>query len=595
MSKLFITNSDSAFAHTISVNQDFFPKYSTFSTEECSAVFYEKKNYSLGNVYRDEAGNFIGIVGTYLYKECFGAEAARRILADFDGDIVRMKKEVQGMFSALIYKAGQMVVFNDYYGLYDTFYHVDKDGRYVIATSLKDLLLEISSITINEFPFMMEIFHAGCFDKETSFKDVNKLLGTEYLSVIDGQVCLHDFPKELYRVDVPAYESVNEAVDYLIDKIVYYTSCIRKGFEHVAIGMTGGLDSRTVLASYMKADGPADLTLLYGEGNSLLTPTCKEDKFIVEQLSRALNFSVYYMNWRHPEATEVMDWQYQQDLVARYGFLNRLYCGNKNFFEEFEKNVARGATFLDFGYFLEASRLREWAEVHVKKTFSLDQFVDAYYCNESLSLFYDRRDDFCKYVHALLDRRMYGAYPESQIPIDGFERLRWNTARYSDSRLYQLLNCCTYTFPVFGVPVIHEYLLNLPADVTRDAKFQVQLLNVLNPGILQVPIFSHRRKFHIAQDGSKRMDVNLKNMMTRILNEMPFLKSFVLSAYRRVKYRDYLSNYAKVQQQLGDLQTAEIKEMINVGACPNDSHIRSLYCLRQFLLAYQVVRKAKVE
>ena len=175
MSKLFITNSDSAFAHTISVNQDFFPKYSTFSTEECSAVFYEKKNYSLGNVYRDEAGNFIGIVGTYLYKECFGAEAARRILADFDGDIVRMKKEVQGMFSALIYKTGQIVIFNDYYGLYDTFYHVDETGHYVIATSLKDLLLEISSIAINEFPFMMEVFHTGCFDEHTPFKNIWKL------------------------------------------------------------------------------------------------------------------------------------------------------------------------------------------------------------------------------------------------------------------------------------------------------------------------------------------------------------------------------------------------------------------------------------
>ena len=589
MSKLFITNDVSILQHTISINQEFFPKYLTFTTEKCSAVFYEKKNYSLGNSFRDDAGNFIGIVGTYVYKECFGVEAARRILTDFDGDVVRMKKEVQGMFSAFIYKDGQVVVFNDYYGLYDTYYCC-ADDKYVIATSLKDLLMEEPEVEISEFPFVMDIAHTKCFDRDTSFRYVHKLIGTEYLSIHDGQVQTIDIPKQRYQFEVFPYKSIDELINYLIGRVTYYTTCVSENFERIALGMTGGLDSRTILASYLKGGNKKKITLLYGEGNSLLTATCKEDKNIVERLSRRFGIPIQYMNWRHSEVTTQFDLSCQQDLAKQYGFLNSLYCGNGNFFHEFEKKIVPDATFLDFGYFLEASRLREWAEQHKGKTFSLDEFVNVYYCNERLSTFYEHGDGFREYVRTLLAKRMDWGVDESKISIDSFERLRWNTARYSDSRLYQLLNCYTYTFPLFSVPDLHEYLLSLPADVTRDAQFQIRLLGTLNPSMLQIPVFSHRRQYYITKHGKKRMRCNAKNLMDIVLQRIPKFRAPIVNLYRHWKYEDYTSNWDHVQEQLDALMCDDIENFMHVKAYPKRGLVGPLYQLRQFLIVYHLVK-----
>ncbi len=592
MSKLFIANENRAVERNISANRQFYQKYNYLYQDGISAVFYEKKIYSLGNTYRDGAGNFIGIVGSYLYKERFGIAAARSILEDFDGDVARMKKCVQGMFSAFILKDGRAVVFNDYYGLYDTYYHINETG-YSIATSLKDVLLEMPDVSIEQFPFILEIFHTGCFDRETSFKNVFKLVGRNYLVIADGKVTVQWITDDAYRIEVPSYTDADSAIEYIVNRIGYYASCVSRNFDHIALGMTGGLDSRTVLAAYAASTERADITLFYGKGNSLLTPTCKEDDEIVRQIAREYEFPLQYMNWQHPEASEGVDWEYQQNLAEQYGFWNRVYAGNRNFFEEVEGKVIGESAFWDFGYFLEACRLREWAENKGTDVILLDEFLKEYFIDKKLATCYDNQNSFYEYVKGVFRERLSDAKEVEMIALDKFERFRWNTARYSDSRLYVLMNDFTYSYPLFSVPCIHEMILGLPAEAIMGGKFQIALLRKLNAGMLRIPIFSHRRKYHLTVEGDKKMDVNFKNIMSRVLLKVPRLSKPVLGVYRRVRYRDYMSNYDKVQMQLSDLQDEDVNDWLHVRDYPN-GNIRALYNLRQFLIAYHIVKEERV-
>lgn len=111
--------------------------------------------------------------------------------------------------------------------------------------------------------------------------------------------------------------------------------------------------------------------------------------------------------------------------------------------------------------------------------------------------------------------------------------------------------------------------------------------------MLRIPIFSHRRKYHLTVEGDKKMDVNFKNIMSRVLLKVPRLSKPVLGVYRRVRYRDYMSNYDKVQMQLSDLQDEDVNDWLHVRDYPN-GNIRALYNLRQFLIAYHIVKEERV-
>lgn len=590
MARLFIANDVSAVDRNIAINGAFYPQYERMSDNGTFAVFYEKKIYSLGNIFRDGTGNFIGIVGTYLYKEHFGVEAAKRILEDFDGDITRMKKDIQGMYSAFVVKNGQTVIFNDYYGLYDTYYYI-KGGTYVVGTSLKDILTEVEDIAIEEFPFILEVFHTGCFDRATSFKNVMKLVGSDYLVLSQDGMRVCSIAADDYKIVVPSPGDMDEAVGYVARHVSYYAGCVARNFRHIALGMTGGLDSRTVLGAYSLNRGDTDITMYYGRGNSLLTPTCKEDDEIVCQLSRDFGFPLSYMNWNHPEATETVDWDYQHRLAEKYGFLNKIYAGNRNFFEEIENNVIGKDVFWDFGYFLEACRLREWAENKKSQNFLLSEFLDDYFLNKNLFIYSDAAG-FREWVKKIFVNRLQDIGCEDEnIPIEFFERLRWNTARYSDSRLYMLMNDFTYSYPLFSVPIVHETILNLPVSFIRGAQFQIALLQKLDARMLSLPIFSHRRRYHIEADGTKSMDMNIKNMATKMLQKFPTLSKPVLDIYRRIKYKDYSSNYEKVQLQLSSLLHGDMEHIVDISHYPKDGSITVLYALRQFLIAYNLVTK----
>ncbi|MGL5058021.1 MAG: hypothetical protein ACRC6A_11750 [Fusobacteriaceae bacterium] len=66
-----------------------------------------------------------------------------------------------------------------------------------------------------------------------------------------------------------------------------------KNYKNVATNMTGGLDSRMVLASYLAIG--AKPILLYGIGNSFSTNTYKED------LKIKYNLELIIMNWKFVE------------------------------------------------------------------------------------------------------------------------------------------------------------------------------------------------------------------------------------------------------------------------------------------------------
>lgn len=485
-------------------------------------------------IFYENGEDWVLCVGTYIYKHTTGEEALKQILSDFkdSGDIVTLKKRIIGIYAICLYKSKKFFVFNDYYGLYDINYVENKDIK--VSTNLSDIINEKSDI--NECPFMVHGFTGFDLSNETIICGVKRLRGDEYLLIENTSNVCKICPKE-YRVEVPEYTNVENAIEYIIKQLSPIVIDIGNLFKDIDICMTGGLDSRTILASFERNKVKVN-HLVYGLSNTFHIMTCKEDREIVSKIAKFTNIPEKILDWNSPEPIDGLDMKWQEALFHDVGYYNNIYCGNKNFVKSITSLDTR---FLEFGYFLEALRLREWIEAnHSNKTFSVNQLIDRYF-NVFENLEYANKYALFEWIRKAFTEELASLNINNLelIPIEQFNRVEWMLReRISDSRMHLFINNYFYSFPVFSVPYVHEFILKIPnVELSRSA-FQIKLLLSLNQDLLKVPIFSHRRKYIINNKGEKVLKNNLKNYFTKIGYEYPVVLKYMLPMYQSLKYKN---------------------------------------------------------
>jgi len=175
------------------------------------------------------------------------------------------------------------------------------------------------------------------------------------------------------------------------------------------------------------------------------------------------------------------------------------------------------------------------------------------------------------------------------ISIDDFEKLRWNINRFSDSRIFPLINEFTYSFPIFSIPEIHELILKLPASVIRGGRFQVALIKEINSEMMGFRLFSHRRLFKVNSDNTRTKIISWKNIADSVISKFSFMSKPLYSIYRKFYYKNnsFLSN--KIYTEIDMFDTHEIK--INHNNFNGSPFV--LYYYRQFLIALKHIVKIK--
>lgn len=584
MARIILTNNKNKFYSSIKNIKDSRLVNGNFiSNDFFNCAVFEKRIYSLGNFWKKNDNEFIAAVGSFLYKSKTGSEALSEIFNDFSGDVNKIKKKCVGIYSFIILKNNEVYIFNDYYGICDLNYFQDKDV-FFISNSLSELVKCCDSLNLNENGVITECFHTGCFSAFTPFDDVFKVTGDQYIRIIDEkfEVCIIPYSDYKYNNEfISEEQSLNELTS-LLEK---YSKNIANCFKDVAVNVTGGLDSRAVLASLLK--GGIKPKLLYGVGNSYVAPTCLDDYNIVKQLAKNLKLPLYSMNWNDVESISGFSFKYQSRIFKDFGFCNMLYAGNENIFTEYEGLIPNYPKFMEFGYFLENLRLREWAEEKNKEYISLNEFIDEYYLNNSLLDVFPNYLEYRDHLYTIFSSIAFkqGILTEDNlISINNFERLRWNSARYSDSRMHVFINEFTYAFPIFGIPEIHELILALPANVIRSGVFQIKLVKKLDVEMIKFPLFSHRRLFKINKNNSKSKVINIKNIADSVFKVIRFIEYPLKNLYRRISFKDYSCLGKKVNEDIS------IFDGINIEYKNYKGDVGDMYKYRQFLIGYDFVK-----
>lgn len=544
---------------------------------------YCKKSVNIYKNHFRSGNDFICIVGTYLYNYDIGENVLKDLLKEFTGNIENFKIKVFGVYSVVIHKFDKYYIFNDYYGLNDLFYENDFTKDLNVSNSLQSLVYIVNNISVNAEALIHEIKFSPSFSSDTYFSSISRLKGNEYIVIENDKYSINTIQMNTLKNKFKNLKQ-SEIKDNIIDIIGRIIPAIKSKFTNASLCMTGGLDSRLILAAMLKNN--LNPKLIYGSSSSLLTPTVKEDYNIVLKISENLNLQRNIENWNHQLENVKSDLSLQSDLFSKVGFYNKVYSGNINFFKFLNNLDSKNASFIEFGYFIESIRLREYAEKNINKTFSLKNFVFDYYMKGKVKLLPLNDYIYSKWKEVSSSLNIKDI---DNISINDFEKLRWSSARYSDSVIANLVNNYTYSFPIFSLPILHEQILMLKAEDIRDSKFQISLIKSIYPELLDFDIFSHRRSFKLRGD-VKEKKFTLKNIADYIFEKIPFIKQFIVKIYRYFKYSntDRIINVIKFDIENLLKENKKLPNLVD-----SFDGLKELSAYRQFLIAYNYILNNK--
>lgn len=569
MSRLFITDAAMLFSKAVKLTKESgLDKHRTIKEKELNIAVFEKRVVSAGNFYQKNAEEYIAATGTFIYKNRKGTEALKLLLEDFDGNVIKCKKECVGMYNLIIRKKSAVFIFGDYYGLYDLYYTRLTSGNYFIGNNLGILSGSIGLSEINKEMLMADCIGISHFDsQDTLFKNVFRLRGGEYLKIVADRLMLEEIPWSEYSIDY-CYESEEKTIRDIRAVFSKYLPQIKNNFKNIAVNMTGGLDSRLVFALFNNEG--CDIHFLYGKGKSKETITCDEDRIIVENIAQKFQCPLYFMNWNAQDESDGEYLDRRRYFFKKYGFTN-IYDANTNIELEYAGKIVPYPEFMDFGYFGECFRLRDWAEQIREDYFTVDSFINDYLLGKlkNAPIGWDLTTLKSNLKRTISQWIIKLGIPEynGKISLNYIESLRWIAARFSDTRMYYWINEFTYSFPILSIPEVHRIVLSLPADLIRNSQFQIKFIRIINPEYLdRLDVFSHRRLFKISKSGKKVRRFSLKNTADSVLKKVPFISVPLKSLYRKIYYQSYRNWKDNCQK---DLQRINIP-LLDMGEVHNN-------------------------
>lgn len=213
-------------------------------TSEYSLYLQPKRFARAEQLVRFAGGDFIAATGTLLYRGRAGEAALRALHEDFG--VRRVFDELLGSFAVILRKHGVVSCFNDYFGNYHLFsdarMHVVSSSFLAVAATLRKL--EPSAQALYEY-----VFDGAIYGDETLVRGVQRLDPARIHR-------LHPVAEPAPAKPRPSAElprGFDAQVDAANAALVSYFETLRRVFgDAVVLGLSGGYDSRLLLAAARK-------------------------------------------------------------------------------------------------------------------------------------------------------------------------------------------------------------------------------------------------------------------------------------------------------------------------------------------------------
>lgn len=458
-------------------------------------LWFFKKRVAVENAYVN-GNDFCCCVGGLIFNRKTGLGALKDIYDSFNGDVGGLRKQILGNYCIVIKKGDKAVVFVDKYHVYQVYYQID--GQEIILSSdLADVIKWRNNFDVSEYDLLLSAFHCSPIGCDTFIKGIKRLLGREYFE-IDTETGIFSIKEIPYHRTHFDYKSIDECAQNIAK---YYKEQYMKVHEvfgnDVAINMTGGLDSRTVLGGCLAAG--IKPTFVHAQSNcQSVVGTEKGDEACVRTMAEKYGLIVKPLNWdvNYPD-----DFKHWDELFGKYGFEYLFYGGNYNFFNSYESIEGDYPRFMDTGLFGECLRIREQYNERREPFKSLEDFFNEYQLT-AVNSSYLANKDFClnadnvnKHFISRYKEEMkeFGFDPDEGISMDQFEEIRYVHHRLTDCVLVNFLNRFTTSISILSTEQVCETIYDAKAIYRAYGRLQLKVIEFLEPSLIDIHFFSHRQ------------------------------------------------------------------------------------------------------
>lgn len=465
--------------------------FNEFGHIEVSGLFlsvYEKLNIKTYNLYCS-GNNCVGCAGTFIYNGKLGKDALMELLEEAKNgfDLNNIRSKALGSYVVVIKLEDMVYVFVDQYHTYSIYYYMDKKD-YIITNNFS----HVESIVhqpINPCRTIEYISQFNIVGNQTPYNNIYKLMGNEYFSLdLNSKKWGLKHTKEP-KIITKLYSSIEQACDDLCQIIRDYSNIKARLFKSPHLFITGGCDSRLMLASYLSVGVRPNLVRWHG-ADSILNSRV-EDYIASKELAKQthLAFKNYYVKEDFCNRLKNIT---NAD-VYKYGDLMFKYGDNDKWHKIYTKLKA---DFLDYGYFGET--LVDWDKMDntldfTKKVYLCD-FVSQLYINHKAVNNWKYTEE---YNNIIFDE--YREIAENQnidcnnLSPEDCMLLFFYYRLHADTHMVNFSNMYSYYFPLLCQPGIIEKIHNIPYAFKQNHKLSLQMIQVLYGPLLNIVFFSHCR------------------------------------------------------------------------------------------------------
>ncbi|WP_152418888.1 asparagine synthetase B family protein [Natronorubrum sulfidifaciens] len=453
--------------------------------------FYKKRRVNNQNIVYNDAGDFAASTGTFIYNGSTGKTALEATLESFTGDFQGIQQNSLGHFSLVLKADDTLYVFSDPEHSYDIYYTLG--DNWMISSHLSAIAQSSDLVQVDKFRLYEKIIQKSPIGPHTFLRGVNKLMGNQCIKV--------DCSTNVISVEETDPIGSGQSFDpNSIEKAVSeYAEVVRDTFQTIStafpssigLQLTGGLDSRTILAGLQAVDRQP--SVFTGQGDSPLVPSAENDIVVVNQLVDKYNLDLYQLDWTtdyldHTSSTWVT-------YFSKYGFSYRKFGCNPSFFDELEKGIEEHPTVMIKGLGAPFPNSKPWETDFMKDRLSLSEFVDNHYYRPLFSREgFSREDEFKSHLYKglkeYINNQTHIDLVNSEIDVADYTELQLLLERSRSTSVTNLRNEFSYYLAPFDMNPLFRPFLSVSDRFRIANEFQIRLIRELNDTLLDVPVAS---------------------------------------------------------------------------------------------------------
>ena len=502
MGKILLSNSTTIFNKMHESYQKIGFRISFFESEEKRNISCYKKIYiDNENVWYAEDGTAVISVGTFIYKNEIGSKALNLFYRDFQKEGIEARKRADGIFALCIHNKNKDLIFTDIDGKYAIYYYMD-DDKYIVSCSYAHIQ-EYVHMPVNEYAMMEYSMQECIWGKDTPIKNIYRLesdqllICKENLKVVEdasGQIC------------VGLIEEKSGSIDNLCKYMREKADCYNKLFEKRSVCMTGGLDTRVVLAAMISKQEKSSIISWQGRGHVFNSQL--EDRVCCKNISEKCGLPFKTVEFE-PFYKMCEDSVYYE----RMGELAFIYGGNKTYQQLMENG--NGSDYMTFGFFGESLRSNDALDKVYHTPFSMEEYVDKFYLKGQYKTFVENWDVYRDYVLKKIKMRAIklginidNMTQKECMLLDYYRRVRCDTDQAKIANIYR------YSTLLSGEPLVRLESLRISYNQKSKAHVQLQCIQNMRPDLMEIPVFSHCRYYPI---NKKILEIEMNAKQEKII------------------------------------------------------------------------------